>query len=120
MLRYSELPEKIPCHFGFTGYPDAWGHKAIIWLVPGASLLVLIAMAWISWAMADSGGQVALDAIRRDIQFLWLMAVSVSVVMLITTERMIAVARKHAERLGWQVFVALGLMVIAAFVLAPR
>lgn len=40
LLKWSSLPEKIPTHFGFSGEPDSWGAKWIIWLLPGIGLVL--------------------------------------------------------------------------------
>lgn len=35
ILSWSELPDKIPSHFGASGLPDAWGSKLSVWFLPG-------------------------------------------------------------------------------------
>ncbi len=34
---WSELPDRVPQHFGVSGRPDAWGGKQILWLFPGVA-----------------------------------------------------------------------------------
>ncbi|MCB0653926.1 MAG: DUF1648 domain-containing protein [Saprospiraceae bacterium] len=37
-LKWSTLPETIPHHFNLQGEPDAWGGKAMIFLLPAIAL----------------------------------------------------------------------------------
>lgn len=37
---YPKLPEIVPTHFGFTGKPDAWGSKSMLWLTPVISVVI--------------------------------------------------------------------------------
>lgn len=45
---YAELPDKIPTHFGWSGTPDQWGSKAILWLLPGIALFVYLLLTVVS------------------------------------------------------------------------
>ena len=47
---YSELPDRIPIHFGITGRPDSWGSKRWTWIVP-----VLSAIMWVFWLWMAGG-----------------------------------------------------------------
>ena len=44
IIVYSEIPEIIPTHFDFTGNPDAYGSKSMIWSLPiiGTLLFALL------------------------------------------------------------------------------
>ena len=37
LMYWSQLPERIPTHFGFSGQPDAWGSPMTLWMMPGIS-----------------------------------------------------------------------------------
>jgi uncharacterized membrane protein len=37
---YSQLPERIPVHFDFSGRPDSWGGKETLWFL-GAIMVVM-------------------------------------------------------------------------------
>ncbi|MEG3847895.1 DUF1648 domain-containing protein [Microcoleus sp. herbarium19] len=37
---WAVLPDRIPVHFGFSGQPDAWGDKAMIWLLPAVAAIL--------------------------------------------------------------------------------
>ncbi|RAJ95674.1 uncharacterized protein DUF1648 [Larkinella arboricola] len=39
---YSNLPERIPVHFGLDGRPDRWGGRANLLVVPGLSVFFLM------------------------------------------------------------------------------
>ena len=40
-LAYSQLPERIPTHWGLNGKPNGWGGRWTIFLMPGTMLLML-------------------------------------------------------------------------------
>ena len=40
LLYFGDLPEKMPQHFGIYGQPDAYGSKAMIWLLPLVGLIL--------------------------------------------------------------------------------
>ncbi|HMW32944.1 MAG TPA: DUF1648 domain-containing protein [bacterium] len=41
MGHIQELPESIAIHFDWSGYPDNWGSKHTLWLLPALSALVI-------------------------------------------------------------------------------
>lgn len=43
LLAWSDLPQRIPMHFDFSGQPDAWGSKGMLVVLP-IILLVLYAL----------------------------------------------------------------------------
>ena len=44
IIHFSELPEKIPQHYGFDGKPNVFGNKNMIWTLPfiGSLLFLLL------------------------------------------------------------------------------
>ena len=45
---FSTLPEIIPTHFDAGGQPDGHGSRAFIWLLPGVSLFLFVALQLLS------------------------------------------------------------------------
>lgn len=45
---WAVLPDRIPIHFGFSGQPDAWGDKMMIWLLPAVAAIMFVALAVVS------------------------------------------------------------------------
>lgn len=45
---WAVLPDRIPIHFGFSGLPDAWGDKVMIWLLPAVGAIVFVVLAAVS------------------------------------------------------------------------
>lgn len=45
---YSDLPETISIHFGWSGKANGYGSKNMIWLLPILGLLVHIGMVWLN------------------------------------------------------------------------
>ena len=43
-IHYGQLPDTIPTHFGFSGEPDGWGGKGILWLFPCIGLFLYAMM----------------------------------------------------------------------------
>lgn len=41
MGHIQELPESIAIHFDWSGYPDNWGSKHTLWLLPALSVLII-------------------------------------------------------------------------------
>ncbi|MBV9718008.1 MAG: DUF1648 domain-containing protein [Candidatus Eremiobacteraeota bacterium] len=39
-VRYSELPSRVPLHFGITGMADSYGPRPFIWLTVGLQFLL--------------------------------------------------------------------------------
>jgi len=39
---WAVLPDRIPIHFGFSGQPDAWGDKVMIWLLPAVAAIIFV------------------------------------------------------------------------------
>ena len=44
---YGQLPAEIPHHFNGLGEPDSWGHKSILFALPGIALVLYILMTLI-------------------------------------------------------------------------
>ena len=89
------MPAQIPRHYGLTGRPRWWSPKPVIWSYPVASLAVGVAMFVI--IRADAGKA----ADHGSIQNMSFLAAYLSLVILATTVRTIAIAQKRAEGLGW-------------------
>jgi uncharacterized membrane protein len=45
---WAVLPDRIPIHFGFSGQPDAWGNKVMIWLLPAVAAIIFVLLAAVS------------------------------------------------------------------------
>lgn len=45
---YSDLPEEIPYHYGFSGTPDAFCGKNSIWILSGVGALIIIGISLLS------------------------------------------------------------------------
>jgi uncharacterized membrane protein len=45
---WAVLPDRIPIHFGFSGQPDAWGDKMMIWLLPTVAAIIFVTLAAVS------------------------------------------------------------------------
>lgn len=41
-INYGSLPESIPLHFNFSGKPDGYQAKLILWLIPAINLVVFL------------------------------------------------------------------------------
>ena len=39
-VHYNGLPDSVPRHYGFSGRPDAYGPKSMMWLLPCVSALL--------------------------------------------------------------------------------
>jgi Protein of unknown function (DUF1648) len=42
-LRYRELPDRVPLHFGIAGWADGYGPRPLIWLLVIVQLFVVLA-----------------------------------------------------------------------------
>ena len=45
ILRYSQLPDRIPTNFDFSGNVTGYGSKAMLWMLPVLNLLIFVPMA---------------------------------------------------------------------------
>ena len=45
---YGEIPETIPRHFSWSGEPDAFGSKELLWLLPVIALIIYAAMTYVA------------------------------------------------------------------------
>lgn len=45
---YGEIPEIIPRHFSFSGEPDAYGAKALLWLLPIIATFIYTALTYVA------------------------------------------------------------------------
>ena len=45
ILRYSQLPDRIPTNFDFSGNVTGYGSKGMLWMLPVLNLLIFVPMA---------------------------------------------------------------------------
>ena len=45
ILRYSQLPDRIPTNFDFSGNVTGYGSKGMLWVLPVINLLIFVPMA---------------------------------------------------------------------------
>lgn len=48
ILAWGSLPDKVPTHYGFTGTPDSYGDKGMIWLLPIIGLALYAGMTLVN------------------------------------------------------------------------
>jgi hypothetical protein len=91
LLKWSDLPAKVPIHFNITGRPDWWAPRPAAWLTPaiGSSISILMALSP-----------------QPDWKFHWLRA-GVAVVFAFLQWTVVRVAMKQSERLNLLVTIAL-------------
>jgi uncharacterized membrane protein YidH (DUF202 family) len=41
---WTELPAQVPTHFGASGFPNGWGDKSGLWVLPLTSVIVYIGL----------------------------------------------------------------------------
>src|SRR5688500_3766363 len=41
-FRWSELPERVPIHFGFSGEVNGWGPRGMIFSIPVGALFIFL------------------------------------------------------------------------------
>ena len=100
-MRWSDLPERVPRHYGLTGKPNHWSPKGVIWVYPAISLAMLVAMAGSLMTGATELDNEALRAqFEQNLRPMSIMAAYLAVLMLVLTIRTFAVAEKRAEGLG--------------------
>ncbi len=47
-INYMQIPESVPIHFNGAGKPDAWGPKAMLWILPVIMGLVIFLLLRVS------------------------------------------------------------------------
>ena len=105
-LNYNGLPDRIPIHFGFTGKPDAYGPKAMIWSIPALSLILFIVLTSLTKIPHTYNYPVKITETNVRFQyqlarsFMHLMALSVVILMLILQWNVIMVATGKADHLN--------------------
>jgi uncharacterized membrane protein len=45
---WSDLPDKVPVHFDFSGEPDSWESKGMIALLPGVTIFLYALLTFVS------------------------------------------------------------------------
>lgn len=67
---YGQLPTEIPHHFNGLGEPDSWGHKSIIFALPGIALFLYVFMTLIPKSPANlTNSFVRITEENENIQF---------------------------------------------------
>ncbi len=49
---WSRLPATVPHHFDFSGRPDAFGDKSILWIIPVLSTVIHAMLVVVGWLIA--------------------------------------------------------------------
>jgi uncharacterized membrane protein len=105
IIRYGDLPETIPIHFGLDGRPNWCGPRITIWLIPSVQLLIT--------ATALSVGA---QVLRVSLVFWLAMLVLCSAVQLLMLDAATSGTQRLNIRAFWVVFVAtMGVAVAVAF-----
>lgn len=108
---YPRLPLRIPTHFGFSGRPDAWGRKGMIFLLPVVSLATCL----LQWRVM---GLVGREIPRSGFTLLLaLLCLETAVLMLVIERGMVAVALGRAARLGNSIWLYTGVLLATALLL---
>jgi len=116
---WGRLPEAVPVHFGFSGKPDAWGAKGLLWLLPVLSAILVLGLSWasrfphkfnylvtITETNAQRQYQIAVSLLR------WLKA-AVAALFLALTAGTLQVGLGQAERLDGAFAVAIVAAILA-------
>jgi uncharacterized membrane protein len=94
LVRRRSLPEKLPCHFGLSGRPDAWCGPSFIWFYPVLMVVVIAFDAIID--MVDPHKEGALYTIASEgVDNLFVAALFLYMML-----RTLAIANHRAEGLG--------------------
>lgn len=57
--RYSDLPDRVPLHFGITGMADSFGPRWAIWLVVVLQTFLAVMYAGLYYALRSGGMLIA-------------------------------------------------------------
>jgi hypothetical protein len=93
--RWKSIQGRVPRHFNLLGRPDGWSSGWILWFYPSLALVFAVGMTL---------AVVIEPTLRSDPEIAEGVAAAcalMAVLMLVVTERSIAVARKRANGLGW-------------------
>jgi hypothetical protein len=44
VAHFGELPAEVPIHFGFSGLPDAWAPRGMVWIFPAMATFLYAAL----------------------------------------------------------------------------
>jgi Domain of unknown function (DUF1648) len=108
---YPRLPPRIPTHFGFSGRPDAWGRKGMIFLLPVVSLAIYL----LQWRVMGLVGH-DIPSTRFTL-VLALLRLETAALMLAIERGMVAVARGRAARLGNSIWLYTGAILATSLLL---
>jgi uncharacterized membrane protein len=115
-MRFGDLPAQVPRHYGFTGKPDAWSGKGVIWVYPAMPFVMLAAMTCAAIVTAHN---MTGDELRTNIRQMSLISAFLSVLTLGLTLRTVAVAEKRAEGLG-RMFLPVFIVVFVSLMIVLR
>lgn len=106
LLNWNQLPEKIPHHFDISGKPDGWGHKAVLWPLPGIAVVLFVLLSVFSRLPHRFNYLVTITAENASRQYRlaqsmlsWL-KLEIVLLVLILTWLMIRVALGQSQGLG--------------------
>lgn len=108
---WSSLPDEIPVHFGFSGYPDNWGSRYQAWIVPGVALIIYGAFSHASGTWGWMLGRQ--PEVPHGVEPLLMMRLPIDLLMTYITWGSIRVARKEAEALNATILWGLVLLMLA-------
>lgn len=115
---WSALPREIPTHFTFSGEPDAWGNRGMLWMLPAITAVSFASLAFLArfphifnylWKITEENAPRQYALARR---LLFAMAAEVAWLFLYITWRMIRTAFGEVHGLGWA-FLTIVLVVMA-------
>ncbi len=105
---YRRLPERIPVHFGFSGHPDGWGPRAMLWLLPVLGVVGLMGLG-VAQSLApvlSHSAALSLLELEQQALFLYILWAQVEIGM------------RRAERIGPAIWVILALLIGTSFFIA--
>lgn len=117
---WSELPERVPRHFGLTGEADAWGGRGWLLPPPVVSLGLLLLLGWLErfphrfnypWRITEENARRQYRLARELLE--WLAAISAWFFAAISLEQCHVALEGAALLGGWLVPAGLGALFLA-------
>jgi uncharacterized membrane protein len=102
LVNFNSLPERIPHHFSFTGLPDKFGQRKMIWSLPLFGGLIYVVLTVITFfiksvSIREESGYAVILLIRS---MLIQLKLALCLVILYITGATIRITRGEAEGLG--------------------